>query len=64
MKKIVLALSLVALLTTSCVSKKKFVALEAKNKEIAVNHAYRFFKEEEMYSGEPLIALDQGDNNV
>ena len=34
MKKIVLALSLVALLTTSCVSKKKFVALEAKNKEI------------------------------
>ena len=34
MKKIVLALSLVALLSTSCVSKKKFVALEAKNKEI------------------------------
>ena len=34
MKRIVLALSLVALLTTSCVSKKKFVALEAKNKEI------------------------------
>ena len=34
MKKIVLALSLVALLTTSCVSKKKFVALDAKNKEI------------------------------
>jgi len=34
MKKIVLALSLVALLTTSCVSKKKFVSLEAKNKEI------------------------------
>jgi chemotaxis protein MotB len=34
MKKILLALSLVALLTTSCVSKKKFVALEAKNKEI------------------------------
>jgi hypothetical protein len=38
--------------------------IEAKNKEIAVNHAYRFFKEEEMYSGEPLVALDQGDNNV
>lgn len=34
MKRIVLTLSLVALLTTSCVSKKKFVALEAKNKEI------------------------------
>jgi chemotaxis protein MotB len=34
MKRIVLALALVALLTTSCVSKKKFVALEAKNKEI------------------------------
>jgi chemotaxis protein MotB len=34
MKRIVLALSLVALLSTSCVSKKKFVALEAKNKEI------------------------------
>jgi chemotaxis protein MotB len=34
MKRIILALSLVALLTTSCVSKKKFVALEAKNKEI------------------------------
>jgi UV DNA damage endonuclease len=38
--------------------------IEAKNKEIAVNHAYRFFKEEEMYSGESLKALDQGDNNV
>jgi UV DNA damage endonuclease len=38
--------------------------VEAKNKEIAVNHAYRFFKEEEMYSGEPLKALDQGDNDV
>jgi chemotaxis protein MotB len=34
MKRIVLALALVTLLTTSCVSKKKFVALEAKNKEI------------------------------
>jgi chemotaxis protein MotB len=34
MKRIVLALSLVALLSTSCVSKKKFVALESKNKEI------------------------------
>ena len=34
MKRIFLALSLVALLSTSCVSKKKFVALEAKNKEI------------------------------
>jgi len=34
MKRNILALSLVALLTTSCVSKKKFVALEAKNKEI------------------------------
>ena len=34
MKRIILELSLVALLTTSCVSKKKFVALEAKNKEI------------------------------
>jgi len=34
MKRIILSLSLVALLTTSCVSKKKFVALEAKNKEI------------------------------
>ena len=34
MKRIILALSLVALLSTSCVSKKKFVALEAKNKEI------------------------------
>jgi chemotaxis protein MotB len=34
MKRIILALSIVALLSTSCVSKKKFVALEAKNKEI------------------------------
>ncbi len=34
MKRIILALSVVALLSTSCVSKKKFVALEAKNKEI------------------------------
>ena len=34
MKRIILALSVVALLSTSCVSKKKFVASEAKNKEI------------------------------
>jgi chemotaxis protein MotB len=33
-KKIILALSLVALLTTSCGSKKKIAALESKNKEI------------------------------
>jgi chemotaxis protein MotB len=33
MKRIILALSVVALMSTSCVSKKKFVALEAKNKE-------------------------------
>jgi UV damage endonuclease UvdE len=29
--------------------------IEAKHKEVAVNHAYRFFKEEEKYAGEPLI---------
>jgi chemotaxis protein MotB len=34
MRKIVLALSLVALLTTSCGTKKKIAALESKNKEI------------------------------
>lgn len=34
MKRIVLALSLVALLSTSCGTKKKLAALEAKNKEI------------------------------
>jgi chemotaxis protein MotB len=34
MRKIILALSLVALLTTSCGSKKKIAALESKNKEI------------------------------
>jgi len=33
-KKIILAISLVALLTTSCGSKKKIAALESKNKEI------------------------------
>jgi chemotaxis protein MotB len=33
-KKIILALSLVALLTTSCGTKKKIAALESKNKEI------------------------------
>ena len=34
MKRIILALSLVALLTTSCGTKKKIAALESKNKEI------------------------------
>ena len=34
MKKIILAVSLVALLTTSCGTKKKIAALESKNKEI------------------------------
>lgn len=34
MKKVILALSVVALLTTSCGTKKKIAALEAKNKEI------------------------------
>ena len=34
MKKIILAVSLLALLTTSCGTKKKIAALEAKNKEI------------------------------
>ena len=34
MKKIILSLSILALLTTSCVGKKKYAALEAKNKEI------------------------------
>ena len=34
MRKIILALSLVALLTTSCGTKKKIAALESKNKEI------------------------------
>ncbi len=34
MKKIILAFSLLALLTTSCGTKKKIAALEAKNKEI------------------------------
>lgn len=34
MRKIILALSVVALLTTSCGSKKKIAALESKNKEI------------------------------
>ena len=34
MRKIILALSLVALLTTSCGTKKKLAALESKNKEI------------------------------
>ena len=30
--------------------------IEAKNKEVAVNHCYNFFKEEEIYAGEPLQA--------
>jgi UV DNA damage endonuclease len=30
--------------------------IEAKNKEIAVNQAYAFFRQEEEYSGEPLTA--------
>ena len=30
---------------------------ELKNKEVAVNHCYNFFKEEEIYAGEPLLAL-------
>jgi chemotaxis protein MotB len=34
MKRIILALSLLTLLSTSCVSKRKFVDLQAKNKEI------------------------------
>jgi chemotaxis protein MotB len=34
MKKIILALSVIALLTTSCGTKKKIAALESKNKEI------------------------------
>ena len=34
MKKIILAVSLVALLATSCGTKKKIAALESKNKEI------------------------------
>jgi len=34
MKKVILALSLVAMLSTSCGTKKKIAALEAKNKEI------------------------------
>ncbi|PWA04753.1 OmpA/MotB family protein [Flavobacterium psychrotolerans] len=34
MRKVILALSLVALLTTSCGTKKKIAALESKNKEI------------------------------
>jgi UV DNA damage endonuclease len=29
--------------------------IEAKHKEVAVNHAYKFFKEEEIYAGEPLV---------
>jgi chemotaxis protein MotB len=33
MKKIILSVSVIALLTSSCVSKKKFAELEAKNKE-------------------------------
>lgn len=34
MKKIILSLAVLTLVTSSCVSKKKFVSLEAKNKEI------------------------------
>ena len=34
MKKIILSLAVLTLLTSSCVSKKKFASLEAKNKEI------------------------------
>ena len=34
MKKIILAVSLVALLATSCGTKKKIATLESKNKEI------------------------------
>ena len=33
MRKIILALSVIALLTTSCGTKKKIAALESKNKE-------------------------------
>lgn len=29
--------------------------IEAKHKEIAVQHAYQFFKQEELYAGEPLL---------
>ena len=31
--------------------------IEAKNKEVAVNHCYNFFKEEEIYAGEPIKAI-------
>lgn len=29
--------------------------IEAKHKEVAVQHAYKFFKEEERYAGEPIL---------
>lgn len=29
--------------------------IEAKHKEVAVQHAYSFFKQEELYAGEPLV---------
>ena len=32
--------------------------IEAKNKEVAVNHCYNFIKEEEMYSGERILTLE------
>jgi hypothetical protein len=35
--------------------------IEAKHKEVAVHHAYNFFKEEEEYAGEPIIAKQLGD---
>lgn len=38
--------------------------IEAKHKEVAVNHAYKFFKEEEEYAGEPIKAKQLGDTNV
>jgi UV DNA damage endonuclease len=31
--------------------------IEAKHKEVAVKHCYAFFKEEENYAGEPIMAL-------
>lgn len=38
--------------------------IEAKHKEVAVNHCYSFFKQEEEYAGEPLVVKQLGDEYV
>ena len=58
MKRIVLSLLFLTLFSTSCVSKKKFVDLETKNKEI--QRAKRALKMVSYKNTSKIINLDSG----